>query len=101
MVSPHHRKLAAFSFVALLSPVLAVAPVSAQDGIVCMGMDPATAEAEGFRVQIGTEGTDVLTGGNTTRDYIVGLGGDDPEKDGKGAANQRKGHAAKKALPEG
>lgn len=77
MSSPRRIRLAAFSFVALLSPVLALAPAAAQDGIICMGMDPATAEAEGFRVQIGTDGTDVLTGGNTTRDYIVGLGGDD------------------------
>ncbi len=69
---------AAFICLAVLSTtVLAVAPAGAQDGIECLGLTAADAEAQGFAVQIGTDGVDVLTGGNVTRDFMIGLGGDD------------------------
>lgn len=43
----------------------------------CLGLTAETAEAQGYRVQLGTAGVDVLIGGNTTRDFILGFGGDD------------------------
>ncbi len=44
---------------------------------VCFDMTAETAAAAGYRVQVGTAGNDQLFGGNTTRDFIIGLGGDD------------------------
>lgn len=43
----------------------------------CLGLTIETAEAQGYRVQTGTDGVDVLIGGNTTKDFILGFGGDD------------------------
>jgi len=53
-------------------------PAGAQDDeATCFGMTAAEAEAQGFRVQLGTDGVDVLTGGNTSRDFMIGFDGDD------------------------
>lgn len=72
------RRLAAVAVVVLTASLVAMAPAGAQvpEGF-CLGLTPQSAEALGFRVQIGTDGTDVLVGGNTTRDFILGLAGDD------------------------
>ncbi len=72
------RRLAAAAVVALTASLAVVAPAAAQvpDGF-CLGLTPQRAEDLGFQVQIGTDGTDVLVGGNTTRDLIIGLAGDD------------------------
>ncbi len=43
----------------------------------CLGLTIETAQAKGYRVQTGTDGVDVLIGGNTTKDFILGFGGDD------------------------
>ena len=62
----------------LATTVVAAASVGAQAGeIECLGLTASDAEAQGFNVQIGTDGVDVLTGGNITRDFMIGLGGDD------------------------
>lgn len=53
------------------------ATAGAQSNTFCLGLTAETAEAAGFVVQIGTDGVDVLVGGNTQRDFILGLGGDD------------------------
>ena len=50
---------------------------AAQPETFCLGLTAETAEAAGFVVQIGTDGVDVLVGGNAERDFILGLGGDD------------------------
>lgn len=64
---------------AILASVLITDPVGAAQApsTFCLGLTAETAAAQGFRVQIGTDETDVLVGGNTTRDFIVGLAGDD------------------------
>ncbi len=65
---------------AVLGASLAAAiPAGAQEApnTFCLGLTAETAEAAGYRVQIGTAGVDVLVGGNVSRDFIIGLGGDD------------------------
>ena len=53
-------------------------PAGAQaDEISCGGMTIPEAEAAGFAIHLGTAGNDLFFGGNTTLDYMVGLGGDD------------------------
>lgn len=69
---------AALLATALLATAVFAAPAGAQSSEVeCFGLTAEEAEAQGFRVQIGTPGVDVLTGGNITRDFMVGLAGDD------------------------
>ena len=77
--SPKAKGFAALLGLSLSATVLVTAgSVAAQaPNTFCLGLTAETAEAAGFVVQIGTEGVDVLVGGNTTRDFIVGLGGDD------------------------
>lgn len=73
------RRRAAVLSVVVVASLLSASPVAAAQApaIFCLGLTVETAEAQGFRVQIGTDGTDVLVGGNTTRDLIIGLAGDD------------------------
>jgi len=77
-MSHFSHRLAAQVVLTITATLVAVAPAGAQapEGF-CLGLTPNRAEELGFRVQIGTDGTDVLVGGNTTRDFILGLGGDD------------------------
>ncbi len=67
---------AAFLLVSALTATGASAAAQSRDTF-CLGLTIETAEAQGFRVQTGTDGVDVLIGGNTTRDFILGFGGDD------------------------
>ena len=78
-MSKSHSRLAAAALVALLVPLLGSERAGAVQAppTFCLGLNAETAEAQGYRVQIGTDGTDVLVGGNTTKDLIIGLGGDD------------------------
>ncbi len=74
----YSRRLAALAVLAVTASLVAVSPAGAQvPDFFCLGLTPQSAEALGFRVQIGTDGTDVLVGGNTTRDLIIGMAGDD------------------------
>lgn len=74
----YSRRLAALAVLAVTASLVAVSPAGAQvPEVFCLGLTPQSAEALGFRVQIGTDGTDVLVGGNTTRDLIIGMAGDD------------------------
>ena len=69
---------AGFLVVALLATAVVAAPAGAQTASPsCLGLTAAEAEAQGYRVQLGTSGVDTLTGGNTTRDFMMGFGGDD------------------------
>lgn len=64
--------------VILTASLLAASPVGAQNGeVTCFGLTIADAEAQGYEVHLGTEGNDLFFGGNTTLDFMVGLGGDD------------------------
>ena len=74
------RKRSAVLLVAVVAAsLLNASPVAAAQAptTFCLGLTVETAEAQGFRVQIGTPGNDFLVGGNTTRDLIIGLAGDD------------------------
>lgn len=77
-MSQFSRRLAALAVFTITASLAAIAPAAAQvpEGF-CLGLTPQRAQDLGFRVQIGTDGTDVLVGGNTTRDLIIGLAGDD------------------------
>lgn len=72
-------RVAAVTAALLVGTALAATPAGAQDlpATFCLGLTAETAEAQGYRVQLGTDGVDVLTGGNVTRDFILGFGGDD------------------------
>lgn len=78
MATTKTRFAAIASICMLISAITATSAsaLQAQDTF-CLGLTIETAEAQGFRVQTGTDGVDVLIGGNTTRDFILGFGGDD------------------------
>lgn len=77
-MSQSRSRLAVCAAIVMAASLVAVNPAGAQPGSeFCLGLTPEAAEAQGFRVQIGTDGVDVLVGGNTTRDLIFGLAGDD------------------------
>ncbi|MGI9605553.1 MAG: transglycosylase family protein [Acidimicrobiales bacterium] len=72
--------LSRIAAIALLSTVLLVSPAGAQTSppaATCFGLTAGQAEAQGYRVQLGTEDNDFLFGGNASRDFILGFGGDD------------------------
>lgn len=68
---------AAFVALALVASIVSGNPAGAQapPGF-CLGLTIEKAEALGYRVQVGTDGPDVLVGGNT-KDFILGMAGDD------------------------
>lgn len=43
----------------------------------CLGLTIETATAKGYRIQIGDETDNIFFGGNASRDFILGFGGDD------------------------
>ncbi|RZV43145.1 MAG: hypothetical protein EX269_13740 [Acidimicrobiales bacterium] len=67
--------LAAMSTVLYATPGTAAAAVTPD--VTCFGLTASQAEAQGYRVQVGTDGNDFLFGGNASRDFIMGFGGDD------------------------
>lgn len=78
MYPPPRQFLPALLAAASLLAVLFTGGIAAaQDQPSCFGLFVDEAEAAGYRVQVGTAGSDVLVGGNTTLDMIIGLGGDD------------------------
>lgn len=78
MANKRTRFTAITAAVVLLSAITAGTAGAAQaPNSFCLGLTIETAEAKGYRVQTGTDGVDVLIGGNTTKDFILGFGGDD------------------------
>lgn len=75
----HLNRVLAATCISLTSvALLSVAPLGAQQSEpTCFGMTPSQAEAAGFTVQVGGPGDDLFFGGNTTRDFMIGAGGND------------------------
>lgn len=73
------RRFAAVLGLSVTASVVAFAgPVGAQESdTFCLGLTAETAAEAGFEIILGTDGPDVLIGGNDTRDFILGFGGDD------------------------
>jgi hypothetical protein len=78
-MSKSRLRLAAAALVALLVPLLGSELAGAVQAppTFCLGLNAETAEAQGYRVQMGTDGNDFLVGRNDTKDLIIGLGGND------------------------